>query len=127
MCGASTSRAGSATRDGERCDPLTVTDAYSRYLLARVIVPPRTEEVRAALEELFVRYGLPETIRSDNGSPFAGTGAAGLSRLSVGWLKAGIALERIDPGRPQQNGRHERMHKTLKAETTRPPAAQGDV
>ena len=111
------------TRDGERCDPLTVTDAYSRYLLACVIVPPRTEEVRAALEELFVRYGLPETIRSDNGSPFAGTGAAGLSRLSVGWLKAGIALERIDPGRPQQNGRHERMHKTLKAETTRPPAA----
>ena len=111
------------TRDGERCDPLTVTDAYSRYLLACVIVPPCTEEVRAAVEGLFERYGLPETIRSDNGTPFAGTGAAGLSRLSVGWLKAGIALERIDPGRPQQNGRHERMHKTLKAETTRPPAA----
>ena len=111
------------TRDGERCDPLTVTDAYSRYLLACVILPPRTEEVRAAVEQLFARYGLPETIRSDNGPPFAGTGAGGLSRLSVGWLKAGIALERIDPGQPQQNGRHERMHKTLKAETVKPPAA----
>ena len=111
------------TRDGERCDPLTVTDAYSRYLLACVILAPRTEEVRAAVEQLFERYGLPETIRSDNGPPFAGTGASGLSRLSVGWLKAGIALERIDPGQPQQNGRHERMHKTLKAETAKPPAA----
>ena len=110
------------TRDGERCDPLTVTDAWSRYLLACVIVPPHTEAVRSVVEGLFRRYGLPETIRSDNGSPFAGTGACGLSRLSVGWLKAGIELERIDPGRPQQNGRHERMHKTLKAETTRPPA-----
>ena len=111
------------TRDGERCDPLTVTDAYSRYLLACVILPPRTEQVRLAVEQLFERYGLPETIRSDNGPPFAGTGAGGLSRLSVGWLKAGIALERIDPGQPQQNGRHERMHKTLKAETAKPPAA----
>ena len=110
------------TRDGERCDPLTVTDAWSRYLLACEIVPPRTEEVRAAVEELFARYGLPAAIRSDNGSPFAGTGAGGLSRLSVGWLKAGIAVERIEPGRPQQNGRHERMHRTLKAETARPPA-----
>ena len=111
------------TRDGERCDPLTVTDAYSRYLLACVIVAPRTDEVRTAMEQVFERYGLPAAIRSDNGSPFAGTGAGGLSRLSVGWLKAGIAVERIDPGRPQQNGRHERMHRTLKAETTRPPAA----
>ena len=111
------------TRDGERCDPLTVTDAYSRYLLACVILPPRTEEVRAAVEELFERYGLPLAVRSDNGPPFAGTGAGGLSRLSVGWLKAGIALERIDPGQPQQNGRHERMHRTLKAETAKPPAA----
>ena len=111
------------TRDGERCDPLTVTDAYSRYLPACEIVPPRTAEVRAAVEGLFARHGLPGAIRSDNGSPFAGAGAGGLSRLSVGWLKAGIALERIDPGRPQQNGRHERMHRTLKAETARPPAA----
>ena len=111
------------TRDGERCDPLTVTDAYSRYLLACVILPPRTAEVRAAVEELFKRYGLPLAMRSDNGPPFAGPGAGGLSRLSVDWLKAGIVLERIDPGQPQQNGRHERMHKTLKAETAKPPAA----
>ena len=111
------------TGDGARCDPLTVTDAYSRYLLACEIVPPRTAEVGAAVADLFARHGLPETIRSDNGPPFAGTGAGGLSRLSVGWVKAGIAVERIDPGRPQQNGRHERMHRTLKAETTRPPAA----
>ena len=111
------------TRDGARCDPLTVTDAYSRYLLACAIVPPRTEEVGAAVEELFRRHGLPLAMRSDNGPPFAGAGAGGLSRLSVGWAKAGIALERIEPGRPQQNGRHERMHRTLKAETARPPAA----
>ena len=115
------------TRDGERCDPLTVTDAWSRYLLGCVIVPPRTAEVRAAVEELFARYGLPAAIRSDNGSPFAGTGAGGLSRLSVGWLKAGIAVERIEPGRPQQNGRHERMHRTLKAETARPAAASKEA
>ena len=66
---------------------------------------------------------MPLAIRSDNGAPFAGTGAGGLSRLSVGWIKAGIALERIEPGQPQQNGRHERMHRTLKAETAKPPAA----
>ena len=111
------------TRDGERCDPLTVSDAYSRFLLACVIVPPRTDTVRVAVEQLFKRYGLPLAIRSDNGAPFAGTGAGGLSRLSVGWIKAGIALERIEPGQPQQNGRHERMHRTLKAETAKPPAA----
>ena len=111
------------TRDGERCDPLTVSDAHSRYLLACVIVAPRTEAVRPVVERLFVRHGLPLAMRSDNGAPFAGTGAGGLSRLSVGWLKAGIALERIEPGQPQQNGRHERMHRTLKAETARPPAA----
>ena len=93
------------TRDGERCDPLTVSDAYSRFLLACVIVPPRTDTVRVAVEQLFRRYGLPLAIRSDNGAPFAGTGAGGLSRLSVGWIKAGIALERIEPGQPQQNGR----------------------
>ena len=73
------------TRDGERCDPLTVSDAHSRFLLACVIVPPRTDTVRVAVEQLFKRYGLPLAIRSDNGAPFAGTGAGGLSRLSVGW------------------------------------------
>ena len=76
------------TRDGERCDPLTVSDAYSRFLLACVIVPPRTDTVRPAVEQLFKRYGLPLAIRSDNGAPFAGTGAGGLSRLSVGWIRA---------------------------------------
>jgi hypothetical protein len=79
--------------------------------------------VRSALEELLREYGLPLRIRSDNGSPFASTGAGGLSVLSVWWLKLGIALERIEPGCPHQNGRHERMHGTLKAETAQPPAA----
>ncbi len=107
------------TSDGERCDPLTVSDANSRYLLACVIVPPRTEEVRPIREQLFTRHGLPLAMRSDNGAPFAGTGAGGLSRLSVGWVKAGIALERIEPGQLRQNGGHERIHRTLKAETAR--------
>jgi putative transposase len=110
------------TRDGTRCDPLTITDAHSRFLLVCEIMPPRTDPVRAAVTAAFRTYGLPGAIRSDNGVPFAGPGAAGLSRLSVGWVKAGIALERIEPGKPQQNGRHERMHRTLKAETARPPA-----
>ena len=79
--------------------------------------------MRARFERLFCRYGLPHAIRTDNGPPFASTGAGGLTRLSVEWLKLGIKLERIEPGSPQQNGRHERMHRTLKAETARPPAA----
>ena len=111
------------TGDGERCDPLTITDAWSRYLLAVAIVPPRTAPVEAAVEAAFRRYGVPLALRSDNGTPFASTAAGGLSRLSVRWAKAGIELERIDPGQPQQNGRHERMHRTLKTETAKPPAA----
>jgi transposase InsO family protein len=67
-------------------------------------------------------YGMPSRIRTDNGAPFAGTGLLGLSKLSLGWMKMGIIHERIQPGRPQQNGRHERMHRTLKEETTRPAA-----
>jgi putative transposase len=110
------------TGDGSRCDPLTVTDAYSRFLLDCRIVPPRGPEVQARFDRLFCQYGLPRAIRTDNGPPFASAGAGGLSRLSVQWLKLGIKLERIAPGEPQQNGRHERMHRTLKAETTRPPA-----
>ena len=110
------------TRDGARCDPQTITDAYSRYVLACVIVPPRTEPAAAAVRDVFERYGVPCALRSDNGVRFAGPGAGGLSRLSVEWVKAGIGLERIAPGQPQQNGRHERMHRTLKAETVRPPA-----
>ncbi|HLJ65593.1 MAG TPA: IS481 family transposase [Stellaceae bacterium] len=111
------------TGDGERCDPLTVTDAYSRYILALRLMRPVTEAVEPVLDRLFREHGLPQAIRSDNGTPFASTGAGGLTRLSVHWVKLGIALERIYPGRPQQNGRHERMHKTLKAEVCTPPAA----
>ena len=114
------------TRDGARCDPLTITDAHSRFLLACVIVPPQTVAVERAVRAVFRRYGVPLAIRSDNGAPFAGAGAGGLSRLSVGWIKAGIAVERIAPGQPQQNGSHERMHRTLKAETAAPPAATAD-
>jgi putative transposase len=111
------------TGDGTRCDPLTVTDAFSRYLLGVRIVAPVTEAVGAEMDRLFREHGLPRAIRSDNGPPFASTGAGGLSRLSVGWAKMRIGLERIYPGQPQQNGRHERMHGTLKAQTCDPPAA----
>ena len=81
----------------------------------------KQEGAKAQFERLFHEYGLPEAIRSDNGVPFATQALCGLSRLSVWWLKLGISHDRIDPGQPQQNGAHERMHKTLKAETTRPP------
>ena len=111
------------TGDGVRCDPLTVTDAYSRYLLSLEIVSPDTEGVEPVMDRLFREHGLPRAIRSDNGPPFASTGAGGLSRLSVRWAKMGIRLERIYPGNPQQNGRHERMHGTLKPQTCDPPAA----
>jgi len=111
------------TGDGRRCDPLTVSDAVSRYLLTCEIVAPTTAGVAPACERLFRERGLPLALRMDNGPPFASTGAGGLTRLAVGWVKLGIRLERIDPGCPQQNGRHERMHRTLKAETSRPPAA----
>ena len=110
------------TADGERCDPLTVTDAHSRYILGLRIMPERSQPVREAVDALFREYGLPLSMRSDNGSPFASIGAGGLSTLSVHWVKLGLRLERIVPGCPQQNGRHERMHATLKAETTRPAA-----
>ena len=110
------------TGDGVLCYPLTVADAHSRYLLSCAAHRrPCCEESRRSLESLFRERGLPQRMRSDNGTPFASTGAGRLSRLSVWWLKLGIALERIDPGKPQQNGAHERMHRTLKAETTRPP------
>jgi putative transposase len=111
------------TRDGARCDPLTVTDAMSRYVLELRAVEPTTAGVEPAMERLMRAHGLPERLRMDNGPPFASRGAGGLSRLSVGWAKLGIVLERITPGSPQENGRHERMHRTLKAETSRPPAA----
>ena len=111
------------TDDGQRCDPLTVSDAHSRFLLACRIVPPTGAGVDPVTEGLLREYGLPDAIRTDNGVPFSSTGAGGLSQLSVHWLKLGIRLERIEPGCPQQNGRHERLHRTLKAETANPPAA----
>lgn len=110
--------------DGQRCDPLTISDLFSRYLLACRRVPRLTAHcARPVFERAFREYGLPDTIRSDNGSPFASAGLGGLSRLSVWWVKLGIGLERIVPGRPDQNGRHERMHRTLRRETAVPPCA----
>lgn len=111
-------------RNGQRCDPLTLTDAYSRYLL-RCRAVPRTDgpHIREIFEAAFREFGLPAAIRTDNGPPFASTGLCGLSRLAVWWIRLGIRPERIDPGSPQQNGRHERFHQTLKAETASPPSA----
>ena len=110
------------TSDGRRCDPLTISDAYSRYLFrVQGMTDTRHEPVRALFEATFRQYGLPWAIRTDNGSPFASRGIGGLRRLSVWGLKLGIVPERIEPGKPQQNGRHERMHLTLKQETASPP------
>jgi putative transposase len=112
------------TRDRYYCYPLTLSDAVSRYLLACRGLRSTCEALaRPWFERAFRHYGLPAAIRSDNGPPFASTGLGGLSRLSVWWIKLGIVPELITPGCPQQNGRHERMHRTLKHETTQPPAA----
>lgn len=109
------------TRDRKVCYPLTVTDNFSRYLIAcDGLEGPRFFETKECFERIFREYGLPLAIRTDNGTPFAGTGIGGLSRLSIWWIKLGIIPERIDPGEPQQNGRHERMHKTLKESTVSP-------
>jgi len=106
-----------------RCYPLTVTDSYSRYIIAIVaLTSTQTTPVRHALERIFDEYGLPEAIRSDNGAPFASRGLVGLSKLSVWWHKLGIRHERIEAGHPEQNGRHERMHRDLELEASSPPA-----
>lgn len=107
------------------CYPLTVTDHASRYLLlCEALESTREELAFTAFERLFQERGLPAAIRSDNGVPFASANALfNLSKLSVWWLRLGIEIERIKPGKPQQNGRHERMHLTLKKEATRPPGA----
>jgi transposase InsO family protein len=109
--------------NGRYCYPLTVSDHASRYLLlCEAFESTREVPVIAAFQQLFRERGLPVAIRSDNGLPFASpNGLYNLSRLAVWWLRLGIAIERIKPGRPQQNGRHERMHLTLKKEATRPP------
>jgi transposase InsO family protein len=109
--------------NGQYCYPLTVTDHASRFLLlCEALESTREDWAITAFEQLFQERGLPEAIRSDNGVPFASPNALfNLSKLSVWWLRLGIAIERIKPGQPQQNGRHERMHLTLKQEATRPP------
>jgi transposase InsO family protein len=111
--------------NGRYCYPLTVTDQASRFLLmCEALESTREQPAIAAFERLFAERGLPLSIRSDNGVPFASPNALfNLSKLSVWWLRLGIAIERIKPGHPQQNGRHERMHLTLKKEATRPPGA----
>jgi putative transposase len=106
------------------CYPLTITDNYSRYLFeCDGFESPNAENTIKTFKKIFSEYGLPEAIRTDNGQPFAGTGIGGLSRLSVWWLKLGIMPERIDLGCPEQNGRHERMHRTLKECTAKNPKA----
>jgi putative transposase len=115
------------TGDGQRCDPLTISDAFSRYLLCCQAVNGSTGRVvvQPLFEMIFREYGLPVAIRSDNGSPFASVGLGGLSQLSVWWLRLGVRLERIAPGHPEQNGRHERLHRTLKEAVLRPPEWDG--
>jgi putative transposase len=109
--------------DGQRCDPLTITDACSRYLLrCRAVEKTDGPNVQAIFAAVFRECGLPAAIRTDNGPPFASPAPAGLSRLAMWWVRLGIRHERIEPGRPDQNGRHERMHLTLKEETAQPPA-----
>jgi putative transposase len=108
--------------NGQWCYPLTVMDHQSRFLCGIDALPgPRLKETKARFISLFREFGLPRRIRSDNGVPFASTACAGLSQLSLWWVRLGICPERIEPGKPQQNGRHERMHRTLKKSATKPP------
>jgi putative transposase len=113
--------------DGQRCEPLTLADGYSRFALAiSAGANTRASQARPVMERAFQTYGLPEVIRSDNGPPFASASTTGLSELSVWWIKLGIQPERIRPGKPQENGRLERFHRTL-LEAMRPPAADRDA
>ena len=110
------------TGDGQYCYPLTLTDGCSRFVLGcQGLAQVNREYAQPVFLRVFEEYGLPKAIRTDNGPPFANRGL-GISKLTVWWLKLGIRHERIEPGHPEQNGRHERMHRTLKAETTKPPA-----
>jgi putative transposase len=110
------------TGDNRLCYPLTITDNYSRYLLCcRGLYRPTYEATKPWFESVFKKYGLPAAVRTDNGEPFASTGLGGLSRLSVWFIKLGIKHERIRKGHPQENGRHERMHRSLKEATAKPP------
>jgi hypothetical protein len=106
------------------CHPLTISDAHSRFLFrCEPLEGERIDAAKSVFESAFREYGLPLRMRSDNGTPFASSGIGGLSMLSVWWVKLGILPERIEVGHPEQNGRHERMHRTLKAETASPPAS----
>jgi transposase InsO family protein len=110
--------------DGSLCYPLTITDHFSRMILACVALEATTAEaVFGVFDGVFTQYGLPSVIRTDNGCPFASRGLGGFSQVSAWWSSLGIRHERTEPGHPEQNGRHERMHRTLKQETTRPPSA----
>jgi putative transposase len=111
------------TGDGLYCYPLTVADGYSRFLIGcQALGSTSVSEAKPVFSRLFKEFGLPRRIRTDNGVPFATNTLARLSSLSAWWVRLGVLPELIEPGKPQQNGRHERMHRTLKAETTRPPA-----
>lgn len=104
------------------CYPLTISDNYSRFLLmCKGLIGPRLKETMVGFKDAFIEYGLPDVIRTDNGQPFAGMGIGALTSLSIWWLKLGIMPERIELGRPDQNGRHERMHRTLKEAVASPP------
>jgi len=111
------------TGDGIYCYPLTIADGFSRFLLScQGLHSTCVAQAKPVFTRVFKEYGLPKRIRTDNGVPFATTTLARLSELSAWWVRLGILPEPIEPGKPQQNGRHERMHRTLKAETTRPAA-----
>jgi transposase InsO family protein len=113
-----------ALGDRRRCHPLTILDTYSRYFLkCEVLLEPREDPVRLQFELAFREFGLPMRIRTDNGPPFASTAIGGLTGLVVWFVKLGIVPERIEPAHPEQNGRIERLHRTLKAEATKPPGA----
>jgi transposase InsO family protein len=110
-------------KNGHICYPLTVSDNYSRFLLGcKALEGPRYKPTRKCMESIFREYGLPDAIRSDNGIPFAGRSIGGLSRLMIWWILLGIIPERIRKGCPQENGRHERMHRTLKSDVLNPVA-----
>ena len=109
--------------NGERCDTFTVTDAFSRFILHCQSIPNLShDEVDRICDGLMQRYGMPGRIRTDNGTPFSSISGLGISKLSIKWMQLGIVHERIEPGKPNQNGRHERMHRTLKEDTAAPPA-----
>jgi transposase InsO family protein len=114
------------TKDQRRVDPLTISDSHTRFLIEARITTPTVEGSQAVFARAFTAYGLPRAIRCDNGSPFGSRGAGGLTRLSAWWLKLGVEPHFIRPASPQENGRHERMHRTLKRETSKPPAVDAE-